>query len=119
MPCIFISHTKFLCTKNIRWSTAAGYLHVQVELIVGLLIRRVLAQAGREFWQLHSVASCGNHIQLLPLMTSKRLLSQASMKCDTTLSCKMQCSRSYVTGETQKHVPERKMKFSVSLLHQS
>ena len=38
------------------WLVAtAKYLHVEVKFIVSLLNGRVLTQAGRELWQLHSI----------------------------------------------------------------
>ena len=68
MPC----RSTFSCTEHIRRSTAAGYLHVEVELIIGLLDGGVLTQAGRELWQLHSIALV-NTASNMPLITSRPL----------------------------------------------
>ena len=59
MPCRSIFQMIYLCTEKIRWSTAAGYLHVEVELVISLLDGGVLTQAGRELWQLQRITLLG------------------------------------------------------------
>ena len=72
MPCESIVHMKISCAENIRWPSAAGYLHVEVELIISLLDGGVLAQAGRELWQLHSIALVGIACNFRPLQLAGR-----------------------------------------------
>ena len=85
MPRRYILHSAFLCTRKIRCTTAVEYLHVEVELIIGLLNGGVQAQAGWKLWQLHSITLVARHSH-----STSECLSQALNSSDAAHICNMQ-----------------------------